>query len=53
MPKISDIWIGNNSFCWKCISGPADQWYGQLVWYVSAFIAVVILSIFVTPTIWK
>jgi hypothetical protein len=52
MRRIADIWPGKNCLsCGLCVSGPDDQWFGSLCFYVSAILFTVIVSIFATPLV--
>lgn len=53
MPRIADIWPAKNCLSLGCcVSGPDDQWYGSLCFYVSAALCIAVVSAIATPLIW-
>lgn len=53
MPLIADIWPSKNCISLGCcISGPGDQWYGSLCYYVSAALCIAVVSAIATPLVW-
>ncbi len=54
MPALHESWPGTNRFCCGCaVAGPLADWAANAYWYACVIIAVVPISIFVTPEVWK
>ena len=53
MPKLHEVWPGNNRFCLGGISGPLQDLAANAYVYITIIVVVVVTSIFVTGTVWE
>ena len=53
MPYLHEVWPGRNRFICGGMTGPKSDCGPNLCWLICALVILILLAIFVFPTVWN